>query len=72
MSSTYLIIFGILQDFTPKMLENRILGTLDVNIFPGVHAPGPPIDGLKPSAFASPPPKKNEGLATQLTMWEIR
>ena len=46
MSSMYFIIFGILQDFTPKMLENRISGTLDFKISPprlqNFTPPGPP------------------------------
>ena len=53
MSSMYFIIFGILQDFTPKMLEIAFEGLDGL----GVRFAPPP-----------PPPKKNEGLATPLLM----
>jgi hypothetical protein len=42
MSSMYFIIFGILLDFTFKMLEIAIQGTLiDFKIFPGMRGPAP-------------------------------
>ena len=54
MPSMYFIIFGIVQDFTPKMLEIAFQDSRFQN-FPAFDLP-------------PPHPKKNEGLATPLTM----
>jgi hypothetical protein len=43
----------------PQNAWNRISGTLHFKIFPGGMTPDP-LDGLTPSAFASPPPPQKK------------